>query len=166
MSKKYTDKWKNIPHVDDLVAYDKVLLRAKKSKNIVAGFFVKRDGLSIGDLRIAHGVYNDEVSNWEFVAHVSLKWDSCTHWYFYGEDYDGEYPKHIDAYYHLCGSEYFLKHIIIMCFGWKVGQLINHDEDWYIDEPKIEKIVDLVLEDFEIDFSQIAAFKEKNNVRK
>lgn len=37
-----------------------------------------------------------------FMASLSFKWDCCTHWNFYGEDYSE--GSNADSYYHLCGS--------------------------------------------------------------
>lgn len=64
------------------------------------------------------------VLDWHFVADVYCKWDSCTHWYFHGEDYDtNTNPSDHDSYYHLCGSHSFNNHIRIMCFIWKAAEL-------------------------------------------
>lgn len=39
----------------------------------------------------------------EFMASVYFKWDGCTHWSFFGEDY--QQGSDADSYYHLCGSD-------------------------------------------------------------
>ena len=46
------------------------------------------------------------ISEKDFVASVYFKWDWCTHWNFYGMDYDPEDKnENIDpCYYHICGS--------------------------------------------------------------
>lgn len=44
----------------------------------------------------------NEPSDSNFMASVSFKWDCCTHWHFYGEDY--EEGSETDSYYHLCGT--------------------------------------------------------------
>ena len=41
----------------------------------------------------------------DFVASVYFKWDWCTHWNFYGMDYDPtDKETERDSYYHICGS--------------------------------------------------------------
>lgn len=42
-------------------------------------------------------------SEGDFIANVYFKWDCCTHWYFYGEDYEDN-RDNMNAYYHLCGT--------------------------------------------------------------
>lgn len=49
---------------------------------------------------------DNSISEKYFVASVYFKWDWCTHWNFYGMDYDPE-DKDEDinpGYYHICGS--------------------------------------------------------------
>lgn len=46
---------------------------------------------------------NPNLKESQFIASAYIKWDGCTHWYFYGEDY---YESEVDSYYHLCGSFY------------------------------------------------------------
>lgn len=100
---------------------------------------------------------------YHFVAGVYCKWDACTHWYFYGEDYDPETGDDKDSYYHLCGGYSFIGHIIAMCFVWKLAeQIISESEhtklhslsgyinDEYYDHARIKQLVELVLNGYEI----------------
>lgn len=103
---------------------------------------------------------------YSFVANVYCKWDACTHWYFYGEDYnpDAELDeKEQDAYYHLCGGYSFMGHITAMCFVWKLAEQIISKDPWtirnsisgythdeYYDHERIKQLIDLVLNGYEI----------------
>lgn len=107
-----------------------------------------------------------EPYEYSFVAGVYCKWDACTHWYFYGEDYnpDAEIDeKEQDSYYHLCGGYSFMRHITAMCFVWKLAEQIIKKVPWtikhnsagfvhneYYDHERIKKLVDLVLDGYEI----------------
>ena len=58
-----------------------------------------------------------------FFANVYCKWDSCTHWNFYGENYDPELEETspgLDSYYHICGEHCLHNHVRLMCFIWKL----------------------------------------------
>lgn len=67
---------------------------------------------------------DDCIAEVEFLAYAYIKWDGCSHWYFYGEDYveDGA-----DSYYHLCGQGGFLEFIFGMLAGIKVGKQVLKD---------------------------------------
>ena len=114
--------------------------------------------------------YSWEMDNtpyeYSFVADVYCKWDACTHWRFYGEDYkpDAEIDeKEQDSYYHLCGGGSFRNHIRAMCFVWKLAEQIIAKDPWtnsnntakyvhdeYYDHESIKKLIDLVLDGYEI----------------
>lgn len=98
---------------------------------------------------------NDRPCDWEFVAGVYCGWDSCTHWYFYGEEQD--------SYYYLCGGYTFLNHIKAMCFVWKLAEQIlvkdphtirtgnaTYIHDSYYEPEKLEKLMEVVLDGCEI----------------
>lgn len=73
---------------------------------------------------------NDEPMDVNFFANVSVKWDGCSHFYFYGSDYrKGLVPyvyeekgndKEKDGYYHICGFDSYLTHMKIMCFAYEL----------------------------------------------
>ena len=93
-----------------------------------------------------------ETLEWCFFAHVFAKWDGCTHWWFYGEDYENG-KKEANGYYHICSSlEQF---IINMCFAWRLARdfhLKNHSVG-LSDEINGEYDLDIVgkmLENYEI----------------
>ena len=106
--------------------------------------------------------------DYHYFAGVYSKWDSCTHWYFRGEDFDQELNISGDSYYHICGSGCFLEHVRIMCFLWKVaamylkeeyereGSKYTDPEREYFDNDEIKKLVEMMLEGCEIK-------KEKNH---
>lgn len=86
--------------------------------------------------------------DWHFVTGVYCKFDGCTHWNFFGEDYDPEIygqGDKIDAYYHICGPECFIEHIRNMCFVWKVAETIL--VDCYADDVYTQ----CIRENYEVD---------------
>lgn len=97
---------------------------------------------------------------YDFIADIYFKWDSCTHWWFRGEDYiytgDDTTKGDIDGYYHLCGPQCFMSHIRNMCFAWKVaGELLADPRETgdHLNEydPKyIKELTELMLKDYEI----------------
>ena len=98
----------------------------------------------------------------EFIADVYLKWDACTHWNFYGEDYDPEIDKEQreqDSYYHLCGAHTFMRHIQCMCFVWKLAEILltetgapgcQFTNDWYYDSERMKQLIELTIGDHTI----------------
>lgn len=98
----------------------------------------------------------------EFFVQAYCKWDSCTHWYFYGEDFN-ELSKNVDGYYHLCGSSCVLNHVRAMCFIWKLvadimAELSGVGDDYdpdiieeYFDGDDITNLCALMLKDYTIE---------------
>lgn len=68
----------------------------------------------------------------QFVADVYFKWDACTHWNFYGEDY----PTDKDSYYHLCGLGGIISHTNAMIFATECirQHYTDLDNDYIISE--------------------------------
>lgn len=110
-----------------------------------------------GECQLATGWLADDnsVLDWDHVADVYCKWDSCTHWWFRGEDYTKEFDN-ADSYYHLCGAYSFLDHIRCMCFVWKLAYQIMVDSgndlvlDEYFDVAPTTELVALMLNGYEI----------------
>ena len=107
-----------------------------------------------------------EPIDWDFIADVYCKWDSCTHWNFRGEDYDPEINKDEpgDNYYHLCGEEYFTNHIRMMCFVWVVVSSIMEMyrtpsdsifEEYFGNETTV-LLVNLMLNQYKIERAEVA----------
>lgn len=72
---------------------------------------------------------NKQIYEKHFVANVYWKFDNCTHWNFYGMDYDPE-DKDNDinpAYYHICGSFFMTRWMIMFAFVRKVMNEILGD---------------------------------------
>ena len=105
----------------------------------------------------------DFVLDWQFVADVYCKFDSCTHWNFYGERFDPETEtsEGADSYYHLCGPECFTEHIRNMCFIWKVAEMVlteSYPDDTYRDIVRENyevgglagRLVEMMLKDYVI----------------
>lgn len=96
--------------------------------------------------------------NWEFVADTYCKADACTHWYFFGEDYDPESKAEDNGcfYYHLCGGYSFMNHLTSMCFVWKLmatllGETRGYATDSYYDHERIKQVINLVLDGYAIE---------------
>lgn len=82
------------------------------------------DDYCTGDCYEPYSWYGDDTpAEWHYVACFYCKWDSCTHWWFRGENYDVEIDGSGDSYYHLCGTHCFTNHIRNMCFVWKVAAM-------------------------------------------
>jgi hypothetical protein len=79
----------------------------------------------------------------KFIAEVHWKWDFCTHWYFYGEDYYESAEK--DSYYHICSdhSDYIRMFAFIRKLMYS---LLGDKQDWYKDK----ELDELILKGFEI----------------
>lgn len=99
---------------------------------------------------------------WDFVADVYCKWDSCTHWWFRGEDFDPDIDgSDHDSYYHLCGTHCFVNHIRCMCFIWKLGYMYQLEygneyirscaDEWYLDNEELKQLIDFTLKDYTIE---------------
>lgn len=101
----------------------------------------------------AWGIDTKTPMDYMFLASAYCKWDSCTHWYFYGEDYiPGDDASDKDSYYHLCGSRSFIDHIRAMCFMWKIACEIIGDraEDNYFASNLCKETVEFMLKGYEI----------------
>lgn len=138
-------------------------LRHKVDDNTIVAKIEFTDDYCTGACHECYSWYSDNTpAEWHLVAEFYCKWDSCTHWWFKGEDYDKEIDGSIDSYYHLCGSPCFLNHIRNMCFVWKVAAMtlikVNKDSQYlkreiadnYFNE-KINKLIELMLDDYTIE---------------
>jgi hypothetical protein len=75
----------------------------------------------------------------EFIAEVHWKYDNCTHWNFYGMDYIPQTPnENINpGYYHICGSFFMTRWIIMFAFVRKVmNEILGDKTDDYEDSDK------------------------------
>ena len=95
---------------------------------------------------------------WEFIADTYCKADACTHWYFFGEDYDPESKAEDNgcSYYHLCGGYSFMNHLTSMCFVWKLmemllGETRDYATDSYYEHRRIKQVIDLILDGYTIE---------------
>ena len=81
----------------------------------------------------------------KFIAEVHWKWDFCTHWYFYGEDYYESAEK--DSYYHICSdhSDYIRMFAFIRKLMYSI---LGDEQNWYYDKDK--ELDELVLKGYEI----------------
>lgn len=126
---------------------------------IAAKFVVENDDYALtGKCYDAVSWYSDgSPCDFHYVADVYCKFDACTHWYFYGEDYDPESGGEKDSYYHLCSTYGFNDHIRCMCFVWKLAHQLVDLDCYYFEDELTEQLVDMMLKDYFIQ-------KETNNV--
>lgn len=118
---------------------------------IVGRFVVESDDYHlIGTCYGCSGWYSDGSIDDHYFTDVYCKKDTCTHWNFYGEDYDPETESEKDSYYHICGTYCFNDHIRLMCFVWKLAGMINNSPDYMHDNELTKKLVDMMLEGYEI----------------
>lgn len=89
---------------------------------------------------------------WELVAEIYFRFDGCTHWHFWGEDWEGT-EETADSYYHICGSTCLLSMMRYMAFVWTVcGKLQNEwsREEFYLDDKRLNHLIESALEGYEI----------------
>lgn len=92
----------------------------------------------------------------DFHSEFYLKWDSCTHWYFHGEDYDSDEDENGVPYYHLCGAWCFDRHLVVMAFVWEVARRylsrnnVHGNGKYTTDCYNESKFKDALLEGYEI----------------
>lgn len=95
---------------------------------------------------------NDYPCEYKFFAEIGIKWDACSHWYFYGEDYEVE--SNPENYYHICGSYSFTEFITNMCFIWEVARRHfnkKDSKDFFIENnTKIRTLLENFNKDYEI----------------
>lgn len=144
---------------------DVYILIDKRDNDIVAKIEIE-DDYCTGTCYNAHSWYKPgtdiEGADYNFFCKFYSKWDSCTHWWFKGEDYDEAISKDQDSYYHICGSPCFENYIRNMCFVWKVSAMVLLDlerhsstylqreiTDGYFNE-KINSLIKLMLADYKI----------------
>lgn len=102
--------------------------------------------------------------DWSFFADVYCKYDSCTHWNFFGEDYNPNTKEGRDSYYHICGDYCFLDHVRMMCFVWKIAEDIlvescgsgayntaEYTREAYSGSKKLKHLVDYMLDGYTIE---------------
>lgn len=102
-------------------------------------------------------------ADFDFFSNVFCKWDACTHWRFYGEDFEKEDPKEtISNYYHICGADTLVNHVRCMLFIWNVVTMCMKSEagmnkklqmelaEWYESDTILNKIVEIVKEGYSI----------------
>jgi len=94
-------------------------------------------------------------SDTDFIANIYIKWDGCSHWSFYGEDYmnDKEHEDDVDGYYHICGFDSYVKFMRSMVFGYQLAiDKLGNDFDKNIEIPEYEKFKQCInlLDGYEI----------------
>ena len=147
---------------------DVYYLKRKDDGEIIAKFEQDQD-FGSGDCHevVAWSGTTHEPIEWHFVAGVAFKPDSCTHWYFNGEDYDPEVAESSDSYYHICSPFGFQDHIRNLCFIWKVMPMILAEDtpynpyiineqhainniefimNSYFEVPNVNRLIDMMLD--------------------
>jgi hypothetical protein len=67
----------------------------------------------------------------EFFAEACVKWDNCSHFNFYGQDYEKD--NEADSYYHICGSENYILFSSILYFAIITMYMINDETRTFYD---------------------------------
>lgn len=142
------------------------ILYEKESHRPIA--FIDYEKITDIKLYTVTGTSDGEICSYHFIADIYAKSDSCTHWNFYGEDYDcNDEDSDGDSYYHICGPHCLEDIFLAMTFAWEVCRRINGEmlkkEGWstvhcdaaYRNSPKINKMIEKMLEDFEIEETKI-----------
>lgn len=65
---------------------------------------------------------DDSPYHTDFFAEMFVKWDGCSHFYFYGDDYLN--TKKADSYYHICGAYDLVNHMRMLVFAYEV--MVEH----------------------------------------
>lgn len=108
-----------------------------------------------GMLLATWGNYIATDIDFDFIADVLIKWDGCSHFSFFGEDYIGDTKDEntCNGYYHICGFNSYIRHFRSMVFAWQLA--INKlgdkfDKNYEIPEyEEFKEHIDL-LDDYEI----------------
>lgn len=116
---------------------------------------------SIGEAHIEGTCYepisfgmNNEIIEEQFFAEFSVKWDGCSHIYFYGQDYSDD--DHVaDSYYHICGAIDYLRHIKTMQFFLEVAEKSLGDRFNGLEKKQLEDMRKLgLLKDCSIQYAK------------
>ena len=86
--------------------------------------------------------YMKQISEQNLIAEVHWKFDNCTHWNFYGMDYDPEFSEDINpSYYHICGSYSITQWMLMFAFVRTVMTEILGDKtnDYSEEDKKLDK---------------------------
>lgn len=78
--------------------------------------------------------------DYEFISDVYMKWDACSHFYFYGEDYKKGNDKS-NSYYHICGCSGYYDFMRGIAF---VYEIARKNMNLY-DAEEFDKILELNL---------------------
>jgi hypothetical protein len=75
---------------------------------------------------------NNNPTDMEFFANAWVKWDNCSHFNFYGQDYKyGEEEK--NSYYHICGPKEYIEFSSILYFAIITMTMINDKTKTFYD---------------------------------
>lgn len=74
----------------------------------------------------------------EYIAGMYIKFDGCSHWYFKGEDYNGEDDSE-DSYYHICGFSTYTFQMRALMFGFQL--LVNKLGEDKVDSDEYKKFI-------------------------
>lgn len=91
----------------------------------------------------------------EFLASFSIKWDGCSHFWYYGQDFP--YDEEIYPYYHECGLNEYYKQFVAKLFAFEVAKhhmkdnAKHMDDDLYINIPRINVLDSYIIKYSEVD---------------
>ena len=128
----------------------KKIFRLYENDMIVYELRITSDNGLIGNLYDQHNSPSDE-PEYSFIANVYIKFDMCSHWNFYGTDYNSDNESEKDSYYHICGGHEYIRFFRAMAFAAEVACIIHSKNSGYFDNEELKEIRSLhLLEGFEI----------------
>lgn len=78
-----------------------------------------------------------------FFAEAYIKWDGCSHFNFFGEDYTEGDKETVNSYYHICGIYSYLEFMRTMLFGYEV--MAHYVGDNILEKEEYKEIKELNL---------------------
>lgn len=97
---------------------------------------------------------SDSTYGEEFFAHCNIKWDGCSHFWYYGQDFP--YDEEIYPYYHECGLDYYYKQFVAKLFAFEVAKYYMKDDAKHMDNDLYNTIDRVnILDFYEIKYSEV-----------
>lgn len=82
----------------------------------------------------------------EFLARCGIKWDGCSHFWYYGQDYP--YDEEVYPYYHECGLNEYYKQFVAKLFAFEVAKHYMKDNAKHMDDDLYNTIYRINILDF------------------
>lgn len=112
----------------------KIYKLVEKETNTPVSVFIKDEKYSNNNafllgviLDVVSTKDDNEICELSFVANGYIKFDGCSHFNFYGQDFKNKETTNPDSYYHLCGFDSMRGFIRNISFMWELA-IQNIDE--------------------------------------